>query len=172
VRLVRSHLEALSACRVPLKQLGILHAEYDVSHTAGAARAVAAEGRQDVAALASLHSGRAHGLVRLFDRPLNRPRAVPFYVLGRESVSFASAYNRTLVGIRNRPELVQRILSLPLALDHVYTVETEEGEWLLIQLRGDLQTGSIANEVEEIRSIAGKDYEYLGSFWLWDTVRL
>ena len=124
IRMVRSHLEALSACRIPLKQLGILHAEYDVSHTAGAAKAVAAAGDKTVAALASEHAGRTYGLKCLFDAALNRPRLVPFFVLGRDPVSFASAYNRTLVGVRNRPELVQRILCMPLELDRVYTVET------------------------------------------------
>ncbi|MBI3947095.1 MAG: hypothetical protein HY321_14315 [Armatimonadetes bacterium] len=173
IRVVRSHLEALSACRLPLRQLGIFRAEYGVSHTAAAAKAVAEERRVEVAALASERAGRAYGLVRLFDRPLNRQRTVPFFLLGREPVAFASAYNRTLVGLRNRPELVKRVLCLPLDLERIFTIETDdEEEWLLIQLRGDLQSGSIADEVKEIQSIAGPDYEFLGSYWLWDPLRL
>lgn len=172
IKTVRSHLEALSACRVPLKQLGIMRAEFDVSHTSAGAEAVAKDGRKDVAALASEAGGEAYGLQRLFDAPLNKQRTVPFFVLGRESVSFASAYNRTLVGIHNRPELVQRILAMPLELDRVYTIETEREEWLLIQLRGDLQTGTVKQEVSAIETAAGADYEFLGSYWQWDPIHL
>ncbi|NLC57195.1 MAG: hypothetical protein GX774_10190 [Armatimonadetes bacterium] len=173
IRVVRSHLEALSACRVPLKQLGILHAEYSVSHTAAAARGVAAEGRHEIAALASEHAGRHYGLVRLFDRPLNALVPVPYFVLGREPVSFASAYNRTLIGIRNRPELVRDVLCADVVqLDRVYTIQTEDGDWLLLQLRGDLRTGTVRQRVDAIREVAGRDFEFLGSYWLWEQIRL
>lgn len=171
IRMVRSHLEALSACRVPLKQLGIVHAEYDVSHTAAAAKMVAAEGRHDMAALASEHAGRHYGLTRLFDRPLNAQVPVPYFILGREPVSFASAYNRTLVGIHDRPDIVREVLSIDMVqLDRVYTIQTDHDNWLLLQLRGDLRTGKVRERVDEIREIAGRDFEFLGSYWLWDPI--
>ena len=112
VRVVKSHPQALSQCRLFLKSLGV---ETEVSgNTALAAEEVAALNKPDVAAIASEAAAELYGLKVLKagveDSDLNTTR---FWILSRkpaESVPEETALTSFVFWVKNKPAVLYKCL--------------------------------------------------------------